>query len=143
VRKMVVVIDAQASLRGRWPDRIYSFQVVAASRGFWNCAGSFPSGASFTPRVRRASETDKRSKAATLPSQSRIRSCAGASRSVKYFQLPCSYLKSIRYQCDFSGTIAPPVARIPPSHRSNAWGNFISTARLALPMSCPVISSSM
>jgi hypothetical protein len=118
---IVVCIHSHTSRLGRWQVLILPVQFFTLSRKNVTLAMLFPSGANLTPRVCRASSIPNRSKIFTVPVQSRICMSAAKSAIFLYLQFPLSHTKSIKYQCHFSGTIAPPVARNPPSHADNAF----------------------
>jgi hypothetical protein len=75
-----------------------------------------PSIACQTPRVSVAVEGLRRSRTVRIPSLSSTDISPGSSALAMYRHFEPDQAKSIKYQWLFPGTMAPPVARIPPSH---------------------------
>ena len=112
---IVVDIDSHARVLGRCQVRIQSAHVSTLSFRNKTSASLLPSGAILTPKVRCASFTDNLCSTHTVPSQSLTWIAAGVSSTVEYLHCPLCHVKSIKYQCDLDGSMAPPVAQIPPS----------------------------
>ena len=122
---MIVLFNAlHASSRRRWPDCTRSAHLVAFSRSACIMSFLLPSGARVTPRVFIPLDTGSCFIFTLLPSEFRMWRVWDGSICL-YFHCPFSQVKSMRNQCVFRGSSAPPVALIAPSQWSTLpWAYF-------------------